>query len=255
VTDYTGIDGGSAGRRLRAVVVSLLVALVGIAAGVVSLIALASLLEAVGVPVRSPGASVVVQYGLSVVALQGIGFLVVAGAFVYTRDRRDLLRARTPSVRELGVTAAGIVGLLALLAGIQAGYTALGIETPNTPIVEDGLRNPTLMLYMIPLTYLLVGPGEELMFRGIVQGLLREAYAPVPAIVIASVVFAVIHFTNVLAAPPDQQVAYLAAIFALSLLLGAIYEYTDNLVVTSLIHGSYNALLFVALYARATGLA
>lgn len=255
MTDYTGLDGGPADERLRAVGVGLLVALVGIAAGVVSLIALASLLGAVGVPVRGPGASVVVQYGLSVVALQGIGFLVVASAFIYTRGRRDLLRVRVPTLRELGVTVAGIVGLLVLLSAIQAGYTAFGIETPNTPIVEDGLRNPTLMLYMIPLTYLLVGPGEELMFRGIVQGLLREAYAPAPAIVIASVVFALIHFTNVLAAPPAQQVAYLAAIFALSLLLGAIYEYTDNLVVTALIHGSYNALLFLALYARATGLA
>jgi membrane protease YdiL (CAAX protease family) len=37
----------------------------------------------------------------------------------------------------------------------------------------------------------------------------------------------------------------------LSLILGATYEDTDNLVVPSVIHGGYNALIFGSMYANA----
>jgi hypothetical protein len=46
----------------------------------------------------------------------------------------------------------------------------------------------------------------------------------------------------------------LSALFALSLVLGATYEYTDNLVVPSLVHGAYDAIIFTLIYAQATGL-
>lgn len=253
MADFTGLDSAGAGERFRAVSTALVLAVVGAALGIVALVVLVNVLTAAGVPVRD---SVLLQYGLSVVALQGIGFALTVGAFLAVRGRLDLLRdrVRVPTLRELGLVVAGIVGLLVTLAAIQAAYAALGVSTPQVEIVERGLENPELMLLMLPLSYLLVGPGEELMFRGTVQGLLREAYTPAPAIVIASVVFALAHVTNVLGAPLAQKAAYLAAIFTLSLLLGALYEYSRNLVVPALVHGTYNALLFLAIYARGIGL-
>lgn len=252
VAELTGFDSAGVTTRFRAVSTALVLAVVGSVTGLVTLVLLLNLLTAGGIAVRD---SIVLQYGLTVVALQGIGFAVTVGAFLTLRDRWDLLhnRVRVPTLREFGVVLVGIVGLLATLAGVQVLYNVLGLSTPQVGIVEDGLQNPQLMLYMLPLSYLLIGPGEELLFRGMVQGLLREAYASIPAIIIASAIFALAHVTNVIGAPLSQKAAYLGAIFVLSLLLGGLYEYTENLVVVSLIHGTYNALLFLAIYAQGVG--
>ncbi|WP_255150917.1 CPBP family intramembrane glutamic endopeptidase [Halorarius halobius] len=236
--------------RLRVVAKSVGLALAGAVAGIVTLFVLASVLQTVGVDVQN---QVVLQYGLSILALQGFGFIIVVLAFFKLEDRFDIVDIRMPTLRDVGFAVAGLLGLLALLAALSAAYTAVGVETPSTSIVEDGMQNPELALYLIPLTYLFVGPGEELMFRGAVQGMLRERYAAVPAIGIASGVFALAHVMNVFGAPLPQVGAYLFVIFALSLLLGALYEVTENLLVTIFVHGTYNSVTFLALYFRATG--
>ena len=241
---------GPRGDQLRAVAVCLGLGVSGFVVGVVVFALAANLLTAVGVPVER---NVVVRYGLGIVALQGIGLLVTALAFLRWRDRFDLVRVRVPTRRDAGLVVAGLLALLALLAVINGVYSRFGVQTPTTPIVEDGLESPTLALYLVPLTYLFVGPGEELMFRGAVQGLLRESYSVVSGIVLASAVFAVAHAGNVLGAPVGQKLAYFAVIFTLSLVLGALYEVSDNLVVPVLVHGSYNALTFLQLYLVGTG--
>ncbi|PSQ18989.1 CPBP family intramembrane metalloprotease domain-containing protein, partial [Halobacteriales archaeon QS_9_67_17] len=218
--------------QLRAVVVSLGLGVAGFVVGVAVFVLAVNALTAVGVSVR---ANVVLRYGVSIIALQGVGLLVTALAFFRWRDRFDLVTLRLPTRRDAGLIVGGLVVLLALLAAISTVYSRFGIQTPTTPIVEDGLETPVLALYLIPLTYLLVGPGEELMFRGAVQGLLRESYSRVPGIAIASAVFAVAHAGNVLTAPLEQQLAYFAVIFTLSLVLGALYELSDNLVVPMLV--------------------
>jgi len=45
----------------------------------------------------------------------------------------------------------------------------------------------------------------------------------------------------------------LLGLVPISLLLGGLYEYTRNLVVPILVHGTYDAIIFLALYAVATG--
>lgn len=236
--------------RFGAVAKSVGLAVAGTVAGIVFLIVLAGLLQRVGVPVQE---QLVLQYGLSILSLQGFGFILVVLVFFKVRDRFDIIRIRVPTLRDVGLALGGIVGLVLMLAVVSGVYSALGVEVPQTSIVEDGLENPVLALYLIPLTYLFVGPGEELLFRGAVQGMLGEAYSRVPAIVIASVIFAFAHVMNVLSASPAQIGAYLFVIFSLSLLLGALYEITDNIVVPMFVHGTYNSLTFLSLYFAATG--
>jgi hypothetical protein len=113
-----------------------------------------------------------------------------------------------------------------------------------------GQQNPRLLLLLMPLAVLVIGPSEELLFRGAIQGVLRKAYTPVPAIVIASLLFAVGHFT---AYTGDGRASTLLVILLLGGILGVIYEYTDNIVVPSLVHGLYNVAAFLQLYLSATG--
>jgi hypothetical protein len=46
----------------------------------------------------------------------------------------------------------------------------------------------------------------------------------------------------------------LSVVFVLSLVLGYSYARSENLVIPILIHGTYNALTFFAMYARVTGM-
>lgn len=236
--------------RFGAIVRSVGLAVAGTVAGIVTLVVLAGLLQRLGVPVRE---QIVLQYGLSILALQGFGFMITVLVFFRLRDRFDIVRIRMPTLRDAGLAIAGILGLLVMLVTLSGIYSVFGVETPQTSIVEDGMQNPELALYLIPLTYLFVGPGEELLFRGAIQGMLGEAYSRGAAIVIASVIFAFAHVMNVLGAAPAQVAAYLFVIFSLSLLLGALYEITDNIVVPIFVHGTYNSLTFLSLYFAATG--
>lgn len=95
---------------------------------------------------------------------------------------------------------------------------------------------------MVPISLLLVAPGEELIFRGVVQGLFRRAYGPVPAILITSALFGVAHY---LALSGSGKLVYVAVAAILGLVLGTVYELSDNLVVPTLAHGVWNSYLFL----------
>ena len=239
-------------RGLRALGASLGLAVAGFAVGLVILVVLIRGLAFVGVSAQE---SLPLQYGLTIVSLQGVGLMVTSVAYLRYRNRLDIIRVRLPTLRDIGYAVLGVVGLLAAIAVIQVIITQLGLSTPSVALVEDGLSNPTLMLYLIPFMYLLVGPGEELMFRGAIQGMLGEGFPRWVAVALASAVFAVVHVTNVLGSPVVQVLTYLSIIFVLSLILGAVYERTSNILVPAFVHGTYNSLVVLSIYASATGVA
>jgi len=134
-----------------------------------------------------------------------------------------------------------IITQLSLLVGVEPSQHALGGLT--------GI-DPTFYLYLVPLMILIVGPFEELLYRGVVQRRLRESFGPMAAIVLASLIFAAIHipahgFGN---AGLASTAASLTALFGGSLVFGGIYEWTENLTVVALIHGFYNGILLTLLY-------
>ncbi len=217
------------------------------AVGAVLFNLVAALLLGIGVPVLDPA----VRITIGTLVLQGMTFL--GGSLLYLRLRPEAAPAvpvRVPSLREAGIGLAGFVLLLGLLLGIQALLSAFGISIAESSIVREGAERPWLLLVLAPASLLIVGPGEELLFRGLVQGHLREAYSAPAAIGLASGVFAVTHagsFTG------SGVIASLAVVFSLALVLGAAYELTDNLVVPVVMHGSFNALQFLLEYLRTIG--
>ena len=112
---------------------------------------------------------------------------------------------------------------------------------------ELGVQNPELLLLLVPLSILLVGPGEELLFRGVVQGVLKQSFGPAGAIVIAAAIFAAIHFVA-LSGGVGARLVTITILFLPSLVFGTAYERSNNLVVPAMIHGAYNATLFAGLY-------
>ncbi|WP_164974628.1 CPBP family intramembrane glutamic endopeptidase [Halegenticoccus tardaugens] len=185
-------------------------------------------------------------------AFQFVGFgLAVLGYLVVTNDW-GLIPLRRPTGRDALLVVAGIVGLLAAQFLLGALLQAVGVGAGENQVVTTGRRAPEYLLYMIPVTLLLVGPAEELLFRGVVQGLLRRALGAAGAIAIASAVFGLVHVFGV-SGSPGQQLAYAAIAALLGGVLGYVYERTGNILVPSVIHGGYNAVLFVVQYAALTG--
>ncbi|WP_244605471.1 CPBP family intramembrane glutamic endopeptidase [Halorhabdus rudnickae] len=187
----------------------------------------------------------------STVLLQGVTFGGLAVFYLTVRGLDiDFVPVSVPDKRDITVIIVGIVALLGLLVVASTIISALGLESAQNQVVTIGQQNPTVFLLLIPLQFLLVGPGEELLYRGLVQGTLRETLHPVRAIVLASVLFASIHLFSLTG---EGKWVYVGVAFVLALVLGASYEYTDNLAVPAVIHGAYNAVQFASAYVEVTG--
>lgn len=184
-------------------------------------------------------------------ALQFFGFgLAVVVWLGLTRDW-DLVDVRVPTREDLGWFVGGTVVLI--VGGFLVGYLfqLLGLPPAENQVIERGRENPRYFLYMIPITLLLVGPAEELLFRGGVQGLLRRTWGPNAAIVIAGLLFGFVHLfalTDV-----GSQFAYVAVAALLGMVLGALYEWSGNILVPAAVHGVYNVTIYVLGYFEIIG--
>ncbi|WP_251341514.1 CPBP family intramembrane glutamic endopeptidase [Haloplanus halophilus] len=229
--------------RLQAVVVALLVSGIGLGAGVVLVLALSLLLVGLGAE-PSPLVLLVV----SLVSIQGIAFGSVAVSYLLVRgwSLADL-GVRMPSLRDLLFVVGGYVAALAAALAGAVLISVTGVPAGENQVGEFASADPTVLLWLIPASFLLIGPGEELLFRGIVQGRLRETFEPVPGVVLASALFAAIHFAALTGGAGGRLVT-VTVLFFPALVFGAVYELTDNLVVPTLVHGAYNATLFAFAY-------
>lgn len=236
--DWTG--------RFRSITTSFALAIGGfVAANALVLVALL-VLSSAGLPVRR---SQTLQY-LTATVVTGAGFVGVVAIYLGLSDRSAMIGVRAPTLREVGIVLLGVLTLLGALVTMNVVFDQLGVTTASHQVESAAAEDPRLPLILVPLAVLVIGPSEELLFRGAIQGRLRESYRAVPAIAIASVMFAVGHITALIG--PGKG-ATILIILLLGAILGGVYEYTDNIVVPALVHGLYNAIAFLHIYAVATG--
>lgn len=182
---------------------------------------------------------------------QFVGFVLAAVGFLVVADDRDLVTVRTPSSREIGLVVGGVAVLLAVQFGLVFAAGLVGVEIGENQAITVGRSTPAYFLYMLPISVLIVGPAEELVFRGVVQGQLRRVFGPTVAIGVASALFGLIHVA--VAGTLAQKFAYVAIAAVLGVGLGLVYERTGNLAVPAVTHGLYNATLFAVEYLQTTG--
>jgi membrane protease YdiL (CAAX protease family) len=94
------------------------------------------------------------------------------------------------------------------------------------------------------------GLGEELYFRGYVQGVLRRHHSARYAITVATVLFAVRHYMQMLLLLPKYPIfaasAWCLMAIPLGIVLGILYEKTRSLWTPVLIHYLFNIVPFLA---------
>lgn len=166
---------------------------------------------------------------------------------------RAYIGVKLPSLKDIGlilvtwlvmIIAAAVVAQVVMLAVSELVGSGAAEEGPaENPVGDVVKQNPAIFPGAVLFMFLVVGPSEEILFRGIVQGRLRERLSPVPAILIASAVFASAHVLALWGQPPVAIAMTITILFVPSLGFGAIYEYTGNIVVPALLHGFHNSVV------------
>jgi len=256
----TTVDGDTGERVAEAGVRALLAVVVGIL-GLLSIYLWFGLLLPVAavlgplLPVASGGGSPPVLVRQSLIALSTLlGAATITALYLYGSGRGlDFIDVRVPGLRDAGWGIAGLVALLATLYASGVVMDLLGIEQATHGVVQQARGNPEILLVSIPASILLIGPGEELLYRNVVQKSLYEAFSRPAAIVVATVIFAAVHFTAYLSPTIAETLVSLVVVFTLALVLGVVFERTENLVVVAAVHGAFNAIQFADLYCELTG--
>ena len=185
--------------------------------------------------------------GLAIVetVVQFVSFLPAVIGYLAITDQWDLVPVSKPTLRTAGIVPVVAVGLYALQIGLLLLLRELGLQTGQNPATMAAGDPVAYYLAMVAVSILVVGPAEELLFRGVIQGGLRRSFGAAPAILIASVLFGLLH-VGVDGTLPEQ-LAYMGVTVLLGALLGVLYERTDNIVIPALAHGLYNAIIFSTL--------
>lgn len=201
-------------------------------------------------PVVGTLAAAIEGTNVTLIAQTVIQFSVMMAVVVwYARflDTDQLLPIQRPTGATAGLIVGGTLLLLVCQYAINQLLQLAGFAPGANQAVLAGAGDPTYFLVMVPVSILFVGPAEELLFRGAVQGRLRQSWGMWPAIVSATVLFGLVHIPAITGGF-GAQLSYALLVGILGLLLGYLYEYTGNILVPSLIHGAYNATLFGLLY-------
>ncbi|EMA58692.1 CPBP family intramembrane glutamic endopeptidase [Halorubrum lipolyticum] len=207
-----------------------------------SLIAQLATSAAVGVGVVAPdtNAFAILQFVASFV-----GFLPAVVGYLLITDQRDLVSASIPSLRELGLIVGSAIVLYGLQIGLLLTLREFGFRTGENPATMAAGDPVVYYAAMIAVSLFVVGPAEELLLRGVVQGGLRRSFDAAPAILIAALMFGILHGS--VEGTAVEQAAYMGVTVILGAILGVLYEKTENVLVPGFAHGLYNAIIFAGL--------
>ncbi len=143
----------------------------------------------------------------------------------------------------LGLAQAMLYGIL----GALATYVFLLLLTRNSRLFPDDLSSQMQALYKFASSFrwpvlvalsILAGVGEELLFRGAIQGWLLQYTGPWTAVLAASVLFGLVHY---------MSFTYFVVATGLGLLLGAVYQLSGSLELVMVWHAVYDMLALYCL--------
>lgn len=215
-------------------------------------IALASGVAIFAIDAVVGGLSLAASVALTLVFGQYVAFGGLAIGYLAWRgfDREGIvsyLGVRVPSLKEIGIVLGSWVVILGLVLVVSTIVQLIGADTASNQSAELAMANPAIIPLLVAASFLVIGPCEEILYRGVVQGRLRESLPAAPSIALASAIFSVIHVVA-LTGGLSGRLTTVAILFVPSLVFGAVYEYTGNLVVPILLHGLHNAVIFTAIY-------
>jgi membrane protease YdiL (CAAX protease family) len=153
------------------------------------------------------------------------------------------LGLKKASLRILTIVSVVAVPLFLLGASISIGEEMVFGPDPMAEPSERSLtpRDSFQLVAMIALSLVLVGPCEELAFRGFVQKGFENSFGKMKGLLVASVLFGLVHGLNTLYA--------IVPAFAAGLVLGYVWQRTGgNTTASALMHGINNSISIAIAY-------
>lgn len=193
-------------------------------------------------------ATPVVRVGGVLLVTHGAFICVAAGYLTHRSQPLSFAKLRWPSstdIRMVVLGIGGIIGMNHLLVLVTEFIDVAPAANSLTTLLQ---QSPRLIVVLLPAAFLVIAPGEELLYRGVIQARLREVLSPPLAIGGASAIFAGAHLIAILGHPVVNQLVHLAVLFPIALVLALVYEYSQSLVAPILVHGMFNALSFLSSY-------
>ncbi|MFW5939951.1 MAG: CPBP family intramembrane glutamic endopeptidase [Halolamina sp.] len=198
-----------------------------------------------------PDAAVPVLVGVLLVAAEA-GFVVIGYAFRQSDDGAsipiDWLPSGGPVARDAVLVGAATLGLVAVNRAAFWLGSLVDID-PVTAVGAPEELSVAMLAFMILAMLVAVGPAEEYLFRGVIQGYLRASFSAQGAIGLSAVLFAVVHLPNLVAAP-ESGVVSIPVWLVIGVVLGWLYEHTASLLVPVAVHGIYNVVVISLLFAE-----
>jgi membrane protease YdiL (CAAX protease family) len=185
------------------------------------------------------------------VILNFLGFAIAGGLYLAATDRGwSYVDLRPPTRRGWKYIIGGIVGSIAFLFLVNVLVQVLSLPSTENQILSLIDNDPRMVLIMIGIVFLFNAPAEEFLFRNIIQKRLYEAFSRSNAIVIASVIFALVHLLSyaIVSGSLLARVVPIVVVFGGAIIFGYLYAKTDNLFVPIAAHAAFNALQFGLLY-------
>jgi hypothetical protein len=172
---------------------------------------------------------------------------IVGLAYLRFRPVSVSYGVRWPTLRDAGWIVGGVVLSVIVAVLVEIVVIPFSDGGATTISAAASVSNP-LVIYTIFLVgnLIFIAPIEEFLYRGIIQGRLRESFGPVVAISITSIGFALGHIPSYWFGGSDlvsvSVGGALLGIAAGGFVLGAIYERTESLLIVSIIHGLLNSI-------------
>ena len=148
-----------------------------------------------------------------------------------------------PVARHVGIgVGLGFVAILGSTLLVSLLVTLTGSEATPEQVLTEGIADTPVQLLLAVLAAVVMAPiAEELLFRGLLHRGLRQRLRIVPATIISSVLFAIVH-VDVAASQPLA----LVGLTFVGVVLAVAHERTGSLLVPVVIHATHNAVTIVA---------
>jgi len=190
------------------------------------------------------------RLGFTVLFVANFVGMALAGLLYLVGTDRGLgyVDLRWPTRTDLGYAIGGSLTAIGLIVALGGLLLALDLPVASNEVIVLIGDDTTLLLALIPLILLFNAPVEEFVFRNIVQKRLYGAYGRRGAILLASVIFTLIHAPVFLHPQPIGTILSLVIIFLGSCVFGYVYAKTDNLLVPTVVHAAVNVFQVAGLY-------
>ncbi len=191
----------------------------------------------------------------ALLALNFVAMALVGAAYLALTGRGwAYVDLEWPTLRGWGYVVGGIFASIGFIIVVQLVVVFLELPSTSNQIMEYIGGDPNMVLLLIVIVFFFNAPAEEFLFRNVIQKRLYDAFSRAGAVIIASAIFAIVHLpafaltAELVLAPVEAITVSLVIVFGGSIIFGALYARTENLVVPIAAHAAINAFQFALLY-------